>query len=303
VRVAAVDAGTNSTRLLIADWDGQELTRVAARSHITRLGRGVDATGRLSAEGLDATIERLAEYRDLIVEHRAVRTIAVATSAARDASNADELIARGARVDMNLRVISGREEAEASYAGATIGMGYGEHLVIDVGGGSTELIVGSGGEVRQALSLDLGCVRLTERHLHHDPPTEEELAAIAGRTGTLVGLLLPDVEPIPAEAIAVGGTATTLGAILLDLDTYDPDAVDLTPMTRVELGEIRDRLARMTAAEIARIPVVQPGRADVLVAGAELFVALADVMGLESLVVRDRDMLDGLAIEAATAPS
>jgi exopolyphosphatase / guanosine-5'-triphosphate,3'-diphosphate pyrophosphatase len=299
MRVAAVDVGTNTTRLLIADWDGRRLTRVLVRTHVTRLGRGVDATKSLSEEGIRATLERLSEYKDLIEAEGVARTVVVATSAARDAKNSQELLDGAQALGMPLRIISGREEAEVSFRGATADLDSRERLVIDVGGGSTELIRGSGESIGSAISLDLGCVRLTERFLTTDPPTRRELDAIAGRAGSLVGAILPELVPIPEAAIAVGGTATTLGAIFLGLDAYDAETVDLTPLSREVLGELRDRLAAMTVAEIAKIPVVQPGRADVLVAGAELLVALADVLGLGALVVRDSDMLDGLAMEAA----
>ena len=299
MRVAAVDAGTNSTRLLIADWDGASLARVHVESRITRLGLGVDASGRLADEAIDATLRAMADYRDRIAVSGVERTVAVATSAARDAANGEEFLARATAAATPLRILTGDQEATLAFAGATLGVPGDEHLVIDVGGGSTELVVGGGAAVRAAISLDLGCVRLAERYLHSDPPTPDELAALAAEVDSMVRTAAPDLPALPSRGIAVGGTATTLAAIRHGLARYDADVVDMTEMLPSELRELRDRLAVMPVAEIAGMPVVQRGRADVLVGGAALLSAVVDALGLEGVTVRDHDILDGLALLAA----
>lgn len=299
MKVAAIDVGTNSTRLLIAEWDGAALERLHAESHVTRLGRGVDATGRLDGEGIRSTIAWLAQYQGRVAREGVERVVAVATSAARDAANVGEFIEQAAAVGMRVRVLSGDEEARYSFAGATLGRGAGEQMVIDAGGGSTELVAGHDGELRLVRSIDVGCVRLTERHLKHDPPTQDELAAVAAEAGAAFGPVLADIGAVPEEAVAVGGTATTLAAIQLGLVDYDDAQVDCTPLDRAQMQGLRDRLAAMTVAQIADMPIVQPGRADVLVAGAALLLAIMEVLGLRRYVVRDRDILDGLALQAA----
>lgn len=300
MRVAAIDIGTNSTRLLVADWDGATLARVKADTRITRLGRGVDVTGRLDAEAIEDTLAVAEGYLAEAQALGAAKVMTVATSAARDAANGQELLARAAALGLDVRILTGDEEAELAFAGATRGLETGEHLVIDAGGGSTELVVGSDGHVRAAVSLDLGCVRLAERWFAHDPPDPEEITGLEMEVEAVV----PEADalaPLQGEAIAVGGTATTLAAIHLGLRTYDADAVDGTPLDIARLTSLRDELAAVTVAEIAGMPIVQPGRADVLVAGASLLVAVARTLGLGRLVVRDRDILDGVAMRAAGA--
>lgn len=301
MRVAAVDIGTNSTRLLVADWDGRVLARVKADTRITRLGRGVDVTGRLDAEAIDET---LAVAEGYLAEARALgagKVMTVATSAARDAANGAELLARAAELGLDVRILTGDEEAALAFAGATSGLPSGEHLVIDAGGGSTELVVGTDGHVRVAVSLDLGCVRLTERWLAHDPPDPEEIAGLEMEVEGEVSRAADALAPLPDQAIAVGGTATTLAAIHLGLRAYDADAVDGTSLDVARLVSLRDELAVVTVAEIAATPIVQPGRADVLLAGASLLLAAAQVLRLQRLVVRDRDILDGVAMRVAGA--
>lgn len=299
MRVAAIDIGTNSTRLLVADWDGTALARVKADTRITRLGRGVDVTGRLDAEAIEDTLAAAEGY---LVEARALgaaKVMTVSTSAARDASNSEEFLARAADLGLDVRILTGDEEAALAFAGATKGLEKGEHLVVDAGGGSTELVVGSDSRVRVALSLDLGCVRLSERWLAHDPPDPEEIAGLEMEVHEAVSGVAEALAPLPDEAIAVGGTATTLAGLHLGLRTYDADMVDGTPLDFTPLVSLRDELAVVTVAEIAAMPIVQPGRADVLVAGASLLVAATRTLGLARLLVRDRDILDGIAMKAA----
>jgi exopolyphosphatase/guanosine-5'-triphosphate,3'-diphosphate pyrophosphatase len=211
-------------------------------------------------------------------------------------------LASAAAVGLDVRILSGDEEAELAFSGATQGLDVGEHLVIDVGGGSTELVVGRDGTVRAAASLDLGCVRLTERWIAHDPPDPEEMAGLQMEVEEGISGAAGALAPLPDQAIAVGGTATTLAAIHLGLRVYDADAVDQTPLDTARLTSLRDELGALTVAEIAAMPIVQPGRADVLVAGTSLLVVAATVLRLRGLIVRDRDILDGVAMKAATAP-
>lgn len=299
MRVAAVDVGTNSTRLLIADLYGGELRRVHAESRITRLGRGVDATGRLSEKAVQQTLEVLQAYSTRIAADGVVRTLAVATSAARDVENASEFLARAAETGMALRILDGDEEARLAFAGATFGHGEDEHLVVDVGGGSTELAVGVDGQLWAARSLDLGCVRLSERYLKSDPPAASELAALSAEARDLLESAAAELAPLPDEALAVGGTATTLASIAYGLEAYDAEVVDQTPLSCNELAALRDRLASMHVAEIAAMPVVQPGRADVLVAGASLLLTVVETLRLTGVIVRDQDILEGIALAAA----
>lgn len=299
-RVAAVDVGTNSTRLLVADWDGERLVRRMARSRVTRLGRGVDATVALSEEGMLATLSCMLDYRDEIAFCGVERTFAVATCAVREAVNAQDFLARAAEAGVPLRVLTAEDEARFAFAGATRDLGPGEHALIDVGGGSTELAVGSDGLARSVVSLPLGCVRVSERYLSHDPPQAGELASLADEVRRAAEATMADLGPMPKEAAATGGTATTLGAISRGLDAYDDAIVDRTTIDAPGLAALRDRLASMTVADISAMPVVQAGRADVLVGGAALLVAAVETLGLERLLVRDRDILDGLALAAAT---
>lgn len=301
LRVAAVDVGTNSTRLLVADFEGGSLKRVHAESRITRLGRGVDATGRLSEDAIETTLACLAAYSERMAAEGVERSVAVATSAARDADNSADFLARAAEAGTPVAILSGEDEAHLAFAGATSGEPAGEHLVVDVGGGSTELVVGAGGEVWAARSLDVGCVRLSERFLKHDPPTREELHGVTEEVREVAEPVAAELAPLPSEAIAVGGTATTIASIFLGLDSYDADVVDRTRLERDEAAAIRDRLAATPVAQIAAMPVMQPGRADVLVAGASILIAVIDTLGLAGITIRDRDILDGLALAAAGA--
>lgn len=307
-RVAAIDQGTNSCRLLVLEpgaGPDDPPTELARDMVITRLGEGVDRTGRLDPEAVARTLEVIARYCRRARALGAERIRVAATSAVRDASNREAFVAAvrdlaGAEPE----IITGEREAGLSFLGATHGLDTdsvpGPYLVQDIGGGSTEFVVGSEpGRAKHAISMQMGSVRLTERLVRADPPTRADLAALERE----VDRVLDDVEravPI-GEArtlVAVAGTATTLQAIVLGLDRYDPDRIHRTWLSRDDVQRVLGELAAMTHAERAAIPVMVPGRGDVIVAGA---VILAEVMrrfGFDRALVSETDILDGLAFES-----
>ncbi|TSB25814.1 Ppx/GppA phosphatase family protein [Streptomyces benahoarensis] len=311
-RVAAVDCGTNSIRLLVADVDPAtgELTELDRRMQIVRLGQGVDRTGRLAPEALERTFAACREYAAVIAELGAERTRFVATSASRDAENRDDFV-RGV-VDIlgvEPEVITGDQEAEFSFTGATRELtGRADlarpYLVVDIGGGSTEFVLGDG-TVRAARSVDIGCVRMTERHLMRDgeisdPPSPDRIAAIRADAAAALDEAEAAV-PLREAATLVGlaGSVTTVAAIALGLDHYDSTAVHHARVSRARVAEITDRLVTSTHAERAAIPVIHPGRVDVIAAGALVLLAIMDRTGAEEVVVSEHDILDGIAIKAA----
>jgi len=303
-RVAVADLGSNTTRLLIAEVGDGTVAELDRRTEITALGRGVDASGRLDEEAIERVVEALAGYRQAIDAAEVERTVAVATSAVRDAANGDDFRADlRERFGFEVQTITGEEEARLTFLGATSrrAPGEGPVVVIDIGGGSTELVIGvAGQEPTFVVSTQAGAVRQTDRHLHDDPPSDEELAGLRG-----------DVEAILAEAvppalrgsvrtgIAVAGTATTLAAIDQELDPYDPDRVD-----GYELGlEASKRMLAMLAVlpleERREVTGLEPKRAPTIVAGAAILVEGLRAFELESLAVSEADILHGAALRAA----
>ncbi|MFG3260343.1 exopolyphosphatase [Streptomyces sp. NPDC048172] len=313
-RVAAIDCGTNSIRLLVADLDPDtgELHDLDRRMEIVRLGQGVDRTGRLAPEALERTFAACRTYASVLAEFGVApdRLRFVATSASRDAENREEFV-RGV-VDIlgvEPEVITGDQEAEFSYTGATRELDRATHpapyLVVDIGGGSTEFVVGDG-EVEAARSVDVGCVRLTERHLTRpdgtitETPSPDQIAAIRA-----------DVESALAEAektvpvrsahtlVGLAGTVTTLAALALDLDTYDPSRIHHARLTREETRTQATRLLAATHDERAALPAMHPGRVDVINAGALVLLTIMERTGTEELVVSEHDILDGIAFKVA----
>jgi exopolyphosphatase / guanosine-5'-triphosphate,3'-diphosphate pyrophosphatase len=298
VRVAAVDCGTNSIRLLVADVDGRSKVDVHREMRVVRLGQGVDRTGELAPEALERTRLALVDYaetcRDLDVE----RVRMVATSATRDARNRSDFQAMVRDVlGVEPEVISGDEEAALSFDGATRGLDPtdGPFLVMDIGGGSTELVLGTG-EVEAARSVDVGCVRLTERHLVSDPPSGVEVAAAEADVDAALALVR-EVVPVEKACTAVGlaGSVTTVAALALDLPAYDSDRIHLTRIPAADVRDVTDRLLAMTRAERAALPVMHPGRVDVIGAGALVLATLVDRLGLPEVLVSESDILDGIA--------
>lgn len=308
-RVAAVDCGTNSIRLLIADIgaDGT-LTDVHREMRIVRLGKGVDATGRLDPAAIERTRVALADYATLMTEHEVRRVRMVATSATRDASNREDFFAM-TRAELGrvvpgaeAEVITGDEEARLSFAGAVgeLRPDDGPFVVVDLGGGSTELVVGDGAGVRAAFSADIGCVRVTERCLHGNPPTADEVAAARDFAAERLAEAFTHVPVDSAHTwVGVAGTMTTLAAVALDLPEYDAAKIHLARIELPELNAVCDRLIGMDHDERAALGAMHPGRVDVIGGGAVitevLATELAERAGIRALVVSEHDILDGIA--------
>jgi exopolyphosphatase/guanosine-5'-triphosphate,3'-diphosphate pyrophosphatase len=308
VRVAVVDIGTNSTRLLVADVapdgdGGGEIAELDRRSIVTRLGQDVDATGRLADEAVQRVVDVLSEYRAAIDEHGAERTVAVLTSAVRDADNGAEFLERvREEFGFDARTITGEEEARLTFVGAT-----GERaadapepvVVIDIGGGSTEFVVGSGGEVQFHVSTQTGAVRQTERHVRTDPPAPAEVSGMRAEVREIIAAGVPaDVRARTRAAIAVAGTATSLAAIDQKLEPYDPARVHGHELTLERAERALELLAGMTDAQRREVPGLHPARAPAIVAGATHLVEALRAFNLDSTEVSEHDILRGAALEA-----
>jgi exopolyphosphatase/guanosine-5'-triphosphate,3'-diphosphate pyrophosphatase len=291
VRVAAVDLGTNSTRLLVADVDDGRVEEVARNSQITRLGEGVDERRKLLPLPVARVRNVLSEYRREVERLGAERVLTIGTSAVRDAENGEAFLGEIEwSYGFTTRLLSGEEEAELTRRGVANGRAVGdETVVLDVGGGSTELIT-----ARDRVSLDLGCVRLTERHLRSDPPAREELDDAA----RAVHEALPDWNP--RDAIGVAGTVTSLAA--LELGEYDPEQTHGYRISRASVERQVERLASLPLSERRELPGLEPERAPVIVAGALIVREVLDRYGLDGLEVSERDLLHGAALEAAELP-
>jgi exopolyphosphatase/guanosine-5'-triphosphate,3'-diphosphate pyrophosphatase len=296
MRIAVVDIGCNSTRLLVADVDGDVATQLARRSNVTRLADGVDTTGRLSDEAIGRVERTLADYRKAIEELGAEVTIGVLTSAVRDAANGEEFVARVRdlyRIDA--RVIDGDEEAQLTFLGATDGRDDAEHVaVVDIGGGSTEIVTGAGFRT----SLQMGVVRYTERHLHHDPPEPAELQRLTGAVREVLAAVLP-VRPQVQTLIAVAGTATTAAAIAHEVEPYDPDRIHGTHVTAGALEEMLARLALLPNAERREVPGLHPDRAPTIVAGITILLECTRAFGRDEIEISEHDILLGAALNEA----
>ncbi|WP_286014098.1 MULTISPECIES: Ppx/GppA phosphatase family protein [Nocardia] len=312
-RVAAVDCGTNSIRLLIADVgaDGR-LSDVHREMRIVRLGQGVDATGELHPEAIERTRAALHDYVDLMRDNEVTRVRMVATSATRDARNRDDFFSMAAaelgRVVPGAwaEVITGDEEARLSFAGAVgeLSGSEGPFVVVDLGGGSTEVVLGDSTGVQSAYSADIGCVRITERCLHGNPPTPEEVASArffaSQRLAQAFGV-------VPVERartwVGVAGTMTTIAAVALDLPEYNSEKVHLTRLRLDQVRAVCHRLVAMDHDERAALGPMHPGRVDVIGGGAVITEVLADELarraGISELVVSEHDILDGIALSIA----
>jgi exopolyphosphatase/guanosine-5'-triphosphate,3'-diphosphate pyrophosphatase len=305
MRVAVVDIGTNSTRLLVADVapDGAvaELERLTT---VTRLGQGVDASGALAPEAMQRVFDTLARYRAAIDAHGATETTAVLTSAVRDAANGAEFTAR-VRDDFGLdaRTLTGDEEAQMSFLGATSSRDpAAPHpvVVIDIGGGSTEFVVGDAGEVAFFVSTQAGAVRQGERFVHSDPPGHDELAAVADEARRIFATGVPeDVRASVAAGVAVAGTATQLAAIDQALEPYDPERVHGYRLDRAACERILARLAQLPEAERREVPGLDPARAPTIVIGTVLMLEAMRAFGLEVVEVSEHDILRGAALRRA----
>ena len=308
MRVGAVDCGTNSIRLLIADVADGGLRELHREMRIVRLGQGVDATGEFAPEAIARTRAALADYAALLSEIQVPKVRMVATSATRDAANREEFFAMTAEVlDVAVpgavaEVITGAEEAALSFHGAVAELDCAEapFLVVDLGGGSTELVLGST-DVDASFSADIGCVRLTERCLHSDPPTAVEVAAAREVVRERLGEALRAVPVDRARAwVGVAGTMTTLSALAQKMTTYDSQAIHLSRVGFPELLDVCDQLIAMTRAQRAVLGPMHEGRVDVIAGGAivveELAYALGQRAGIDQLIVSEHDILDGIAL-------
>jgi exopolyphosphatase / guanosine-5'-triphosphate,3'-diphosphate pyrophosphatase len=298
VRVAAVDIGTNSVLLLIVEDAGGKLVRLHDACTITRLGQGVDESGVLADEALERTLACLESYAAVIRESQVERVGAVGTSAMRDARGGDRFLAEAERLlGVRPEVISGAREAALTFDGALAGLELaGRVAVFDVGGGSTEVIVGElapdGPRIESAVSLDIGSVRLTERHVKSDPPAPSELAAV--RADVLEALATaPDARGLPL--VGVAGTVTTLAAVARGIEPYDGSAVHGLRLARVEVGALAARLAGTPLAERRALRGLEPARADVIVAGATIVDAVCGWAGASALVASDGGVRWGVA--------
>jgi exopolyphosphatase/guanosine-5'-triphosphate,3'-diphosphate pyrophosphatase len=310
-RVAAIDCGTNSIRLLIADIDRSEgtstLTDVVREMRVVRLGEGVDATGELAPEALERTFAATADYAQLIREHRAEAVRFVATSASRDARNRDVFV-DGIRdlLGVEPEVISGDEEAALSFAGASSVLpildGH-EVLVVDLGGGSTEFVLGTAGGVTAAKSVDIGCVRLTERHLRNDPPTAEQIAAAEADVDAAIARAGQDVPLERATAVVgVAGSITTITAHALGLAEYSPDAIHGAELPLDTVRAASTGLLEMPRSQRAALPYMHPGRVDVIGAGGLVWRRVLEQLGeltggrVTTATASEHDILDGIAL-------
>jgi len=305
MRVAVIDIGTNSTRLLIADVDPETgaVEQLARRSDVTRLGSGVDSSGSLSHEATARVFHTLERYRAAIDEHHCQANLAVLTSAVRDAANGAAFAAR-VRDDYGLdaRVLSGDEEAQLTFLGAMSGRPAPTEptVVIDIGGGSTEFVVGHGHTAGFHTSLHAGVVRMSERHIHSDPPTSDELQALAlDVRATLLDGLPPDERAPVTRGIAVAGTATSAAAIEQELDPYDPDRVHGHRLLLATVELLLARLADMNEAQRRRVVGLHPDRAPTIVAGMILLIESLRAFDLDDVEVSEHDILYGGALSLA----
>jgi exopolyphosphatase / guanosine-5'-triphosphate,3'-diphosphate pyrophosphatase len=302
MRVAVVDIGTNSTRLLVAEVsDGGVTAELERRSTVTRLGAGVDTDGRLNDDAIERTTATLAEYRELIDQHGADKAVAVLTSAVRDAANGAEFSQTVKdRFGLEPHILTGDDEARLTFLGAT-----GERdpdddsptLVIDIGGGSTELVIGRGRQAEFHVSNQAGVVRQTERHISHDPPLTSELSNLAEDVRAIIERGVPaEHREAVQRAIAVAGTATSLASIAQALDPYDPEKVHGYVLTPSERDEIRERLAAMTLEQRRQVTGLDPARAPTIVAGVVILDEVMRLFGLDEVEVSEHDILRGAAL-------
>lgn len=301
-RVAVVDLGSNSTRLLVADVDGTDIEELARDTTVTRLGQAVDSSGHLADDAIERVVQAVAGYRETIDSLHAERVVALGTSAVRDAENGEDLRdTLRDRFAIDPRIIPGEEEARLTFLGATAGRDPAEDtMVLDVGGGSTEMVVGRPGEDPAFyVSTQLGSVRQTERHLHHDPPEPGELAALAGEAERTIAEHVPEaVRERVDHGIAVAGTPTSLAAIAQSLDPYDPERVHGYRLTLGESERILAELAALPEGERRGVTGLHPERAPTIVAGVVILVQAMRLFGLKWLETSEADILHGAALTA-----
>lgn len=302
MRVAGIDCGTNSIRLLVADVADGRLVDVVRRMEIVRLGEGVDRTGRFGDAALARTFAALDDYAAQIRSLGAERVRMVATSATRDAANREVFVdGVKSRLGVEPDVVSGDEEAALSFAGATGELTATDvaapYLVCDIGGGSTEFVLGDLDGVRASRSVDIGCVRMTERHLHDDPPTPEQVEAARADIEQALATVATTVPMSEAASlIGLAGSVTTVTALALGLEAYDPERIHRARVSALEVRAVTGSLLAMTHAERAALPVMHPGRVDVIGAGALVLDTVLQWGGFAEVVASEHDILDGIAL-------
>ncbi len=307
MNVAVVDIGSNSTRLLIAGLDDGRVQELVRHSQVTRLGAGVDAGGRLRDDAMERVFSTLDRYRAEIDEHECSRTVAVLTSAVRDSANGEQFAHEvQTRYGLEPHVLSGDDEAQLTFLGANSERDASDQsptMVLDIGGGSTEIVIGAGAEVVFHLSTQAGVVRQTERHLHHDPPLATELAALADDVRQILSAAVPEERRRQVQhGIAVAGTATSLGAIAQRLEPYDPERVHGYLLSAAECERILGELSAMTLQQRRKVPGLHPDRAPTIVAGVIIFRKVLTMFGLSQIQISEHDILRGAALELG-APS
>jgi exopolyphosphatase / guanosine-5'-triphosphate,3'-diphosphate pyrophosphatase len=305
MRVAVIDMGTNSTRLLVADVEDGKVGEVARESTVTRLGRGVDTSGQLAMEAIEDVCAAVARYVGIYEELGAERVSTVATSAVRDASNREMFVAElRERFAIDARILDGAEESRLTYLGACAEREPDdETLVIDIGGGSTELVLGDGTEVSFYASLQAGTVRHTERHIDNDPPTAGELEELAGDVRSLIDEALAGSALVSADdGVGVAGTPTSLAAIDQELDPYDPTLVHGYRLSLESIQRMCSELAAMTLDQRLEVTGLHPGRAPTIVAGVVILIQVMRAFGLNQIEVSEHDILWCAALEVASAP-
>jgi exopolyphosphatase / guanosine-5'-triphosphate,3'-diphosphate pyrophosphatase len=315
-RIAVVDFGSNSTRLLVADVRNGKVDEIERRTEITRLGEGVDASGRLDPGAVDRVFRALEEFSAAFDRLGAEQVVGVATSAVRDAENGEELRAAiDERFGVEARILSGEEEARLTFRGATSarsmddasrghgGSGSETTLVIDIGGGSTELVVGEpGGDPHFHVSTDAGSVRQTERHLAADPPEQDDVSTLALEVQTIVEEAVPEgVRSETYRGVAVAGTATSLAAVDQELEPYDPARVEGYPLELAACERMLAMFAVRPLEQRRKVPGLHPGRAPTIVAGTAILVEVMRAFGLEVVETSEADILHGAALHAATS--
>ena len=303
-RIAVIDLGTNSTRLLVAEVADGQVNELERRTEVTRLGQGVDSAGKLSPAAIKRVFATVESFRNLVDRHGAGRVVAVATSAVREARNGDEFRAElSERFGLEARTISGDEEARLAFLGATSRRPPGGDplLMLDIGGGSTEFVVGVPGSAPDFhVSTAVGSVRQTERHIDDDPPTEDQLAAVAGEVAAIIEAEVPvEIRRSAAIGIAVAGTATSMASVDQALDPYDSDAVDGYRLDRFAVEEILSHLAKVPLSERRKVVGLNPARAPTIIAGAIILREAMRAFQLDWMETSEADILDGVALDSA----
>jgi exopolyphosphatase/guanosine-5'-triphosphate,3'-diphosphate pyrophosphatase len=298
MRVGVVDCGTNSIRLLIADIEGNNFREVTRQMQVVRLGQGVDETNQFHPDALERTFAAVDLYAAEIVRRGVEKIRFCATSATRDATNRNIFIdGVKERLGIEPEVISGDEEARLSFAGATreFNRTDGPFLVVDIGGGSTEFVLGTD-TVESAISVNIGCVRMSERHFHNDPPTADEIAIARSDIQNAIDIAAASVDIKSAKTlVCVAGTATTVAAAALNLPEYDRHAIHLSRISADQVHAVSDRFLTMTRDERAALGYMHPGRVDVITAGSLVLSKIIKATGAKEFVASENDILDGMA--------